>query len=55
MQQQVSVAEQLVTLALPPSSLPPINASNAGRRQWLSYFGISTVKGHDCCMVLGWL
>lgn len=31
-QQQVPVAEQLVALALLPVSLPPADASNAGRK-----------------------
>src|SRR6266542_2673902 len=37
---------QLLALALLSASLPPVDAGNASRRQWLSYFGISTVNGY---------
>ena len=39
---------QLVALPLLAASLPSVNAGNTGRRQWLSYFGFSTVEGYDC-------
>jgi hypothetical protein len=44
---------QLVALLLLAASLPPVNASNTGRRQWLSYFGFSTVEGYDCLVFAG--
>jgi hypothetical protein len=44
---------QLVALPLLAASLPPVNASNTGRRQWLSYFGFSTVEGYDCLAFAG--
>jgi hypothetical protein len=44
---------QLVALPLLAASLPPVNASNTGRRQWLSYFGVSTVEGYDCLVFAG--
>ena len=43
----------LVALPLLAASLPPINASNAGRRQGLSYFGFSTVEGYHCLVFAG--
>ena len=44
---------QLVALPLLAASLPPVNASNTGCRQWLSYFGFSTVEGYDCLVFAG--
>jgi hypothetical protein len=44
---------QLVALPLLAASLPPVNASNTGRRQWLSYFGFSTVEGYDLLAFAG--
>ena len=44
---------QLVALPLLAASLPAVNAGNTGRRQWLSYFGFSTVEGYDCLAFVG--
>jgi hypothetical protein len=44
---------QLVALPLLAASLPAVNARNAGRRQWLSYFGFGTVEGYDCLVFAG--
>ena len=47
------MAEPLVALALLPASLSSVNASNACRRQRLSYLRISTVKRYHRS-VCGW-
>jgi len=33
--------------------LPAVDARNAGRRQWLSYFGLGTIEGYDCLVFAG--